>query len=102
LLAERVTWRPRLAPLSYVGRMALTNYLLQSIICTTIFYGYGLARYGQIGVAAGIVLAVTIYLLQVLFSQWWLHHFRYGPMEWLWRTLTYGHRQPIYLRPVHR
>ena len=97
LLAERVTWRPRLAPLCPVGRMALTNYLLQSIICTTIFYGYGLALYGRIGVAAGIVLAMTIYLLQVLFSRWWLHHFRYGPMEWLWRTLTYGHRQPIYL-----
>ena len=51
LLAERVTWRPRLAPLAYVGRMALTNYLLQSIICTTIFDGYDLALYGQIGVA---------------------------------------------------
>ena len=45
-------------------------------------------------------LPVIIYLLQVLFSQWWLHHFRYGPMEWLWRTLTYGHRQPIYLKSV--
>ena len=100
LLAERVTWRPRLAPLAYVGRMALTNYLLQSIICTTIFYGYGLALYGWIGVAAGSLLAVAIYLLQVLFSRWWLHHFRYGPMEWLWRTLTYGHRQPISLRPA--
>jgi uncharacterized protein len=100
LLAERVTWRPRLAPLAAVGRMALTNYLLQSIICTTIFYGYGLALYGRIGVAAGAALAVAIYLLQVLFSRWWLHHFRYGPMEWLWRTLTYGHRQPISLRPV--
>jgi uncharacterized protein len=102
LLAERVNWRPRLAPLSDVGRMALTNYLLQSIICTTIFYGYGLARYGQPGAAAGSALAVTIYLLQVLFSRWWLHHFRYGPMEWLWRTLTYGHRQPIYLGPAPR
>lgn len=102
MLAERVIWRRRLAPLAYVGRMALTNYLLQSIICTTIFYGYGLALYGQIGAAAGIVLSVAIYLLQVLFSRWWLHHFRYGPMEWLWRTLTYGHRQPMYLRLVQR
>lgn len=95
LLAQQSNWRQRLAPLSYVGRMALTNYLLQSVICTLIFYGYGLGMYGRLGAAATIVLAVVIYSLQVLFSNWWLRRFQFGPMEWLWRTLTYGKRQPM-------
>ena len=74
------------------GRLALSNYLLQSLICTTIFYSYGLGLFGSVGRAAGLVLAVAIYSAQVLFSIWWLRRFRFGPMEWLWRTLTYGHR----------
>jgi uncharacterized protein len=99
LLAERADWRQRLLPLANVGRMALTNYLLQSLICTTLFYGYGFGLYGMIGIAAGVALTVAIYLLQIAFSTWWLHRFRFGPMEWLWRTLTYGHRQPMRLAP---
>ena len=98
LLAERVAWRRRLAPLSFVGRMALTNYLLQSFICSTLFFGYGFAFYGQIGIAGGIALTVAIYVVEAAFSAWWLKRFRFGPMEWLWRTLTYGKRQPM--RPV--
>lgn len=99
LLAERANWRQRLRPLADVGRMALTNYLLQTLICTTLFYGYGLGLYGKVGIAGGIVLTLAIYLLQIAFSGWWLHHFRFGPMEWLWRTLTYGQRQPMRLAP---
>lgn len=97
LLAQRDVWRRRLAPLSYVGRMALTNYLLQSIICTLIFYGYGLGMYGKVGAAGTVVLSLVIYAAQVLFSNWWLRRFQFGPMEWLWRTLTYGRRQPMAL-----
>ena len=63
LLAERPVWRRRLAPLSYVGRMALTNYLAQSLICTTLFYGYGFGLYDKIGIAAGIVLTLAIYAM---------------------------------------
>lgn len=95
LLAQSETWRLRLAPLSSVGRMALTNYLLQSLTCTLIFYGYGLGMYGQIGAAGTVVLALAIYTVQVFFSNWWLRRFQFGPMEWLWRTLTYGKRQPM-------
>lgn len=95
LLAERPVWRGRLAPLANVGRMALTNYLLQSLIGTTLFYGYGFRLYGRIGIAGGIVLTVAIFLVQVALSTWWLGRFRFGPMEWLWRTLTYGKRQPM-------
>lgn len=98
LLAQREGWCRRLALLGAAGRMALTNYLLQSLVCTTIFYGYGLGLYGQVGAAAGIVLTVAIFALQILYSSWWLRRFRFGPMEWLWRTLTYGRIQPMVVR----
>jgi uncharacterized protein len=83
-------WRPRLMPFSYVGRMALTNYLMQSVICTTIFYSYGLGLYGRVGPLIDLPLAIAIYALQVPFSKWWLASHQYGPMEWVWRRLTYG------------
>jgi uncharacterized protein len=73
--------------------MALTNYLAQSLICTTIFYGYGFGLYGQVGPALGVFLTLVIFGLQVLFSRWWLSRYHYGPMEWLWRSLTYGKAQ---------
>jgi uncharacterized protein len=95
LLFQRPQWQPRLMPLSYVGRMALTNYLLQTVICTTLFYSYGFALYGKIGIAGGILLTVVIYTIQILLSKWWLSHFRFGPMEWLWRSATYLKLQPI-------
>lgn len=98
LLAQRSSWQTRLAPLASVGRMAITNYLLQTVICTSLFYGYGLGLYGKMGVAAGILLTVLIYSMQIPVSTWWLKRFRFGPVEWLWRTLTYGQRQPM--RPV--
>jgi uncharacterized protein len=98
LLAQHDVWRKRLAPLASVGRMALSNYLLQSIVCTTIFYSYGLGLFGQVGPAAGLLLSVAIYALQVPLSVLWLRHFQYGPAEWLWRTMTYGRLQPIRAR----
>lgn len=98
LLAQQPIWRRRLAPLASVGRMALTNYLMHTIICTTLFYGYGLGLYGQVGLALGVLLTLVIYAAQISLSNWWLARFRYGPMEWLWRTLTYGRRQSFWLR----
>lgn len=95
LLMQHTSWRHRLAPLAAVGRMALSNYLLQSLVCTTIFYSYGLGLFGQVGPAAGILLAIVIYLAQIPLSVWWLRRFRFGPAEWLWRSLTYLRRQPI-------
>ena len=97
LLVQRTTWKRRLAPLAAVGRMALTNYLLQTLICTSIFYGYGLGFYGTVGPAAGLALTIVIYAVQVVFSVWWIGRFRFGPAEWLWRTLTYGKLQPMRL-----
>lgn len=99
LLAQRPLWQSRLAPLAAVGRTALSNYLLQSIICTTIFYSYGLRLFGKVGPAAGLILALAIYLIQLPLSVWWLGHFRLGPMEWVWRSLTYAKRQTMRSSP---
>jgi uncharacterized protein len=81
--------------IAVTGRMALTNYLTQSIIATTIFYGYGLGWYGQVNVWQGIILTVCIYLIQVIWSRYWLKNYRFGPFEWAWRSLTYGKIQTM-------
>ncbi len=99
ILAQNPVWKQKLAPLASVGRMALTNYLMQTLICTTIFYSYGLGLYGQVGPARGFLLTIAIYTLQIPLSVWWLKHFRFGPMEWLWRSLTYLKSQPMRISP---
>lgn len=101
LLALRPAWGQRLQALAPVGQMALTNYLLQSIIATTIFYGYGLALFGKVGAAWGIVLTVAIYLLLIPLSHWWMKRFLYGPAEWLWRSMTYWKWQPMRRRVLN-
>jgi uncharacterized protein len=99
LLAQRVKQLNVLAPL---GRTALSNYLLQSILCTTLFYGYGFNLYGKVGSLLGIVITVVIFALQIPLSHGWLRYFRFGPAEWLWRTLTYGKVQPMRLRKTNK
>ncbi|MGD1996425.1 MAG: DUF418 domain-containing protein [Anaerolineae bacterium] len=95
LLFQKRAWREWLSSLAPTGRMALTNYLLQSLICTPIFYGYGLGLYREVGPAASLVLTIVIYRLQIGLSRWWLKRYLFGPMEWLWRSLTYGRSQPL-------
>ena len=96
LLSRQPYWQSFLSWLSPVGRMALTNYLTQSLICTLIFYGYGLGLFGQVSITEGVILAVLIYLSQVILSTWWLQRFYFGPMEWLWRSGVYMKWQPFY------
>jgi len=81
--------RSLLAPVAAVGRNALSNYLLQSVVCTTIFYGYGFGLFGSIGPAAGLALTVVLYALQMVISTYYIRRFRYGPAELVWRKLTY-------------
>jgi len=83
------TW---LAP---AGRMALTNYLMQSIIGTLVFYHYGLGFWGQIGRAGQVLLVFAVFGLQLLASRWWLSRFQFGPAEWLWRAITYWQVPPM-------
>lgn len=78
----------RIKILAPYGRMALTNYLSQSIICSAVFYSYGLGYYGMQR-AHQVVFVLIVVILQLAFSHWWLSKFRYGPMEWLWRAVTY-------------
>jgi uncharacterized protein len=79
-----------------VGRMALTNYLLQSLICMFVFYGFGLGLYGQVGTAAASGIALLVFTIQVPLSRWWLARYQYGPAEWAWRRMTY--RVPVAMR----
>ncbi|KRA52267.1 hypothetical protein ASD77_11315 [Pseudoxanthomonas sp. Root65] len=91
-------WQRPLGWLAPAGRMALTNYLMQSLVCTWIFYGYGLGYFEQLPRAWQPLFAVVLFGIQVLLSHLWLSRFRFGPMEWLWRSLTYLKPQPLRLR----
>ncbi|WP_188207101.1 DUF418 domain-containing protein [Alkalibacillus aidingensis] len=79
--------------MSGVGKLSLTNYLMQSVICFLIFYGVGLGWYGELTVPALVALALLIYSMQALFSHWYLSKYQYGPFEWIYRSLTYGRKQ---------
>jgi uncharacterized protein len=84
--------------LAAAGRMALSNYLMQSLICTTLFYGYGCALYGMFHRLTLDLFVVSIWAFQLTTSIIWLRYFRYGPAEWLWRSLTYWKLQPMRIR----
>ena len=78
-----------------VGRMALSNYLTHSLVMTSLFYGYGLGLYAEVPRVWQQGLVAALIGLQLALSPWWLKQFRFGPAEWLWRSLTYGQRQPM-------
>ncbi|HYO69094.1 MAG TPA: DUF418 domain-containing protein [Archangium sp.] len=95
LLFQREAWQRRLMVLAPVGRMALTNYLSQTVISLFIYYGIGLGLMGKISPGATVALSLVIFAVQVVLSHWWLSRFRFGPAEWVWRSLTYGKAQPM-------
>ena len=86
------------APLAATGRMALTTYLTQSVVCTLLFYGYGFGLYGRFGYTGMFVLTLVLFGCQMAASTWWLSRYRFGPVEWLWRTLTYGRAPAMRIR----
>jgi uncharacterized protein len=75
--------------------MAFTNYILHSLICTTIFYGHGFGLFGKVERIGQLGIVVAIWTLQLVISPLWLRYFIYGPLEWLWRSLTYLKREPL-------
>ncbi|MEB3751416.1 DUF418 domain-containing protein [Geobacillus sp. FSL W8-0032] len=99
LVGGKANRRPAWRWLQDAGRMSLTHYLLQSLICTSLFYSYGLGWYGRVEEWQGALLAVGLYALQVWVSRPWFQSFYFGPAEWVWRWATYGKRPPFRRRP---
>jgi uncharacterized protein len=93
ILWQKPAWKNKLDFFAPIGKMALSNYLLQSLICVGLFYGFGFNLIGKIGPFVGMGIVVLILSCQYLFSRWWLSRYQFGPMEWVWRSLTYGKRQ---------
>jgi len=78
-----------------VGRMAFTNYISHSVICTLFFFGYGLNYFAELEFYQIYFVAFAIWIFQLIISPIWLKYFRFGPLEWLWRSLTYWKMQPM-------
>ncbi len=81
--------------LADVGRMAFSNYVLQTLLATTFFFGWGLGMYGELSRSGLMLFVLGASVVQIVWSRWWLRRFRSGPLEWAWRSLTYWHRQPL-------
>ena len=95
LLFHKNSWNRFLIMFAPYGRMALTNYFLQSVIGTYILFGWGLGYVGQIRNVYMFLIAIGVIIIQMLISKWWLSRFRYGPLEWFWRSATYMKWQPF-------
>jgi uncharacterized protein len=100
VLCRSDTWRRRLSGLGAVGQMALTNYLAHSLVYLFVLNGFGLGLLAYAGSTVLTLLAVVVFALQIVFSRWWLARFRFGPLEWLWRSATYGRWQPFRSTPA--
>jgi len=95
LIVRSVKSERLLAPLAATGRMAFTNYIMQTALCTFIFYGHGFGLFGSVERTSQILLVIAVWIFQIALSRIWLEHFRFGPLEWLWRSLTYWKAQPM-------
>ncbi len=94
-LCQSNLWPRLTGRLAAVGRTAFTNYILQSVICTFIFYGFGLGLFGRVDRWGQVLIVLGIWALQLMLAPFWLQRYRFGPLEWLWRSLTYGRFQPM-------
>jgi uncharacterized protein len=95
LLLQRSRARSILRIFAPAGSMPLTNYVMQSVIATTLFYSYGFALFGRVGPLLGLGVSVAIFAVQAAYSSWWIARFQHGPLEWLWRYASYGERPPM-------
>ena len=99
MMVCKAGWRWLTAPLAAVGRMALTNYLLTSILMTLFFNGYGLGYFARLERHQLYWVVLGMWTINLILSPLWLRHFRFGPAEWVWRSLTYGQKQPVRIEP---
>jgi uncharacterized protein len=95
LLFLRPRWQPRLLSFAPVGRMALSAYLAQTVIGVLVFFGVGLGLLGRFGNSVTMPLGLAVFALQVWACRAWLAHFRFGPLEWAWRSLTWLRLEPF-------
>ncbi len=100
LLAEKESWKKRLSIPATIGRLGLTNYIFHAVAYVLILenFVFTLGLYGKIGPLYRLLFAIVAYMLMYIFSRWWLKYFKYGPFEWLWRSLTYLKFQPMRLK----
>jgi uncharacterized protein len=98
LAAQTPRGKAALAPLATIGRMTLTAYLAQTLMFTTLFYGYGFGQVYRLGPVAVTAWAVVFFAAQLVAARWWSRRFLFGPVEWLWRSLTYLRWQPMRFR----
>jgi uncharacterized protein len=95
LVCKAPRLRQATRPFAAVGRMAFTNYIMQTVLCTTLFYGHGLGFYNTLSRFEMFGVVIAIWIAQLIISPIWLRYFRFGPLEWLWRTLSYWRPQPL-------
>lgn len=98
LISKSVRFKNTVKAISGVGRMAFTNYIFQTLVCTLIFYGHGLGLFGSMERRHQLLVVVAVWLVQLILTILWLRKFRQGPLEWLWRSLTYKKPFPV-LKP---
>jgi len=95
LLIEQESWQKRLMPMVAVGRMALSNYLFTTLVAAFIGFSWGLGLHGEISISLSLLVVLISFSIQVLASRWWMERYLFGPVEWLWRSFTYGALQPM-------
>lgn len=98
IIVNHDRWKKRLRVFAPLGRMTLTNYILQSAAAVWVFYGHGLGLWGRVSVSAVLAGGFIFYIFQVLWSHWWLRRFYYGPLEWLWRWMYYKKKPPFRIK----
>ena len=95
LAMEKEAWQRVLLPFAHVGKLALTNYLFHGFVIAAFTYQWGFGLYGEMGPFWGLMVVFAIFPIMIIASSWWTKRFLFGPMEWLWRSLTYGHIQSL-------
>src|SRR5699024_776585 len=95
ILTQYPTGLKLFQPFQYVGRTALSNYILQSVFCFILFYGISFGLYDMVSPPFTLLIVILFFIFQVILCKWWLSKFRFGPLEWLWRSLCYKKNQPL-------